>query len=142
MLSFTSYIVVNIIVLIPAIPYWVLVDFDATLFWIGVVGSIINTLGLVAVQNALSTGPSGPVSALCTVNNVLLVIVESIKTGKVPNPYEFAGLFAGMFGALILVIPEYLCCCCMSKKKDEEEDKKGEGNKVEMDRLLPNEQSN
>ena len=72
--------------------------------------------------------------------NVMLVIIESIKTKRVPNPYEFAGLFSGMLGALILVIPEYLCCCCMSKKKGEEEEK--ETNKVELDRLLPNEQSN
>ena len=47
-LGFTSYIVVNLIVLVAAIPYWVIVDFDATLFWIGCIGSVINTLGLVA----------------------------------------------------------------------------------------------
>lgn len=66
-LSFTSYIVVNIIVLVAAIPYWVLYDFDESLFWTGIIGSVINTLGLVSVQNALSTGPTGPVSALTTV---------------------------------------------------------------------------
>ena len=48
-ISFTSYFVVNVIVLIFAIPYWVMVDFSPYLFWIGIIGSLINTLGLVCV---------------------------------------------------------------------------------------------
>ena len=137
-LSFTAYLVTNVIVLIAAIPYWVIVDFDFNLFWIGIVGAVINTLGLVSVQVALSSGPSGPVSALTTVQNVALVIIEAIKNKRVPNPYEFVGLIFGMAGALILVIPEYLCPCCIRKKKEnEDEEDNKDGKKEELKELLP-----
>jgi drug/metabolite transporter (DMT)-like permease len=48
-ISFSAYFVVNIIVLIVAIPYWVQVDFSQSLFWIGFIGSVINTLGIVCI---------------------------------------------------------------------------------------------
>ena len=47
-LSFSAYLLVNTIVMICAIVYWVKTNsFDQRLFWLGLAGSIINTLGIV-----------------------------------------------------------------------------------------------
>ena len=48
-LSFTSYLLVNIVVLLVGIPYWRDHGFDQKLFWMGLIGSIVNTLGIVCI---------------------------------------------------------------------------------------------
>jgi drug/metabolite transporter (DMT)-like permease len=124
-IAFSAYIVVNIVILIAAIPYWVLVHFSLKLYLLGLVGAIVNTLGLTAVQIALSCGPAGPVSALTTVSNLALVVIEAIKHKAVPRPLEFIGLFTGMIGALIFVIPDVFrvifCFCCLDWLAEPEE---------------------
>ena len=105
-ISFTSYFIVNVIVMIVAIPYWSMYGFSQYLFWLGLVGSIINTLGIVCIQNALSLGPAGPVSAIAAVSAVLLVVVEAVKHSKMLSIMETIGLVLGIYGALILVIPD------------------------------------
>ena len=98
------------------IPYWIYVDFSWYHFWVGLGSAIINTLGLVAVANAFRTGPGGPVSAITSISNVILVVVEAIKKKRMPTVFELAGLVFGIFGSLVLVIPGYfrywLCCLC------------------------------
>ena len=48
-LAFTGYFVVNVIVIISAMVFWSSwgMNFDHYLFWLGLAGSIINTLGIV-----------------------------------------------------------------------------------------------
>ena len=46
-LSFSSYFGVNSLILIFALVYWNTVAFSHYLFWLGMVGSIINTFGIV-----------------------------------------------------------------------------------------------
>lgn len=60
-ISFNSYFIVNVIITIVAVFYYQTHYFDMNLFWVGLFGSIVNTLGIVCIQNALSTGPCGPV---------------------------------------------------------------------------------
>jgi len=48
-ISFSAYLFVNILVMIAAIPYWMNNGFSQYLFWLGLVGSIINTLGIVFI---------------------------------------------------------------------------------------------
>ena len=48
-ISFSSYLLVNVIVMIFAIPYWIHYGFSQYLFWLGLIGSIINTLGIVCI---------------------------------------------------------------------------------------------
>lgn len=69
-------------------------------------GSIVNTLGLVCIQNAISLGPGGPVSAIAQVNCILLVIVEAIKHKRMLFWMEIIGLVLGVYGSMILVIPD------------------------------------
>lgn len=78
-LSFSSYFIVNFIIMIYAIIYWQSHPFDSYLFWFGLAGSIVNTLGIVCIQNALSLGPAGPVSAMAASASFFLVIIEAIK---------------------------------------------------------------
>jgi drug/metabolite transporter (DMT)-like permease len=119
-LAFTCYLVVNVVVLIIAIPYWSSYGFSKYLFWMGLVGSIVNTLGIVCIQNAMSRGPGGPVSAIASVSCILLVIIEAIKNNRMLFWMEIIGLILGIYGSLILVIPEHIekyCCCCIFKKR-------------------------
>ena len=48
-ISFTSFAIVKALVLIAAIPYWVQVEFDQYLFWVGGIGSILNTIGITCI---------------------------------------------------------------------------------------------
>jgi drug/metabolite transporter (DMT)-like permease len=126
-ISFSAFGVVNVLVLCAAIPYWINVSFNQYLLWVGGVGAIINTLGLVCIQNALKLGPAGPVSAIAATSTVLLVIIEAAKHARMISVYEGIGLIFGVYGALILVIPEKFECCypCWSKHlepADTEED--------------------
>ena len=76
-LSFSTYLLVNFIILMVAISLWYTetLPFNRYLFWIGFGGSCFNTLGNVCQNMALSNGPAGPVSALVALSNILLVIV-------------------------------------------------------------------
>lgn len=82
------------------------VEFSFYYFWIGLVSAIINTLGLVAIANAFRSGPGGPVSAVSSISNILLVVIECIKTHEIPTILQWVGLILGIVGSLILVIPD------------------------------------
>ena len=107
-LSFSSYLLVNSFVMIFAIIYWVKTDsFEPRLFWMGLAGSIVNTLGLVCVQNAVICGPAGPASALANSGNIFLTIIEAVKNEKIPKWPEIIGLVIGTLGAMIIVVPKW-----------------------------------
>lgn len=106
LLSFSSYFIVNLIILIFAVVFWQFHPFNRRLFWIGTVGSIINTIGIGCITMAIQKGPMGPVSALSATSNILLVIVEAIRNQKVPSWIELLALVFGFLGGLELVFPE------------------------------------
>lgn len=105
-LSMSAIFAVNLIVLIFAIVFWSTHQFSIDLFWIGLVGSIINTIGLTCINTAISCGPLGPVSSIGACSNILLVIVEAVRHAKVPTYIELISLVLGFIGALVLVIPD------------------------------------
>lgn len=105
-LSFSSNLVVNSTILIFALIYWNIVAFSQYLFWLGMVGSIINTFGIVFMQNAMAIGPAGPASALAAVSNLLLVVIEAVKNQEMLSLLEIISLLFGTFGAMILVVPD------------------------------------
>lgn len=104
-LSMSSFLVVNVFVIIIAMIYWSSHSFSMYLFWIGTFGAIINSAGLACMNTAISTGPMGPVSAIGACANIFLALVEAVKHQKVPSYIEFIALFLGFSGALELVIP-------------------------------------
>jgi len=84
-LSMSTYLCVNIFILIGAIVYWTLVDFNSYYFLIGTFASIVNTIGLSVVNKAISCGPMGPVAAIIAISNILLVIVTALRSMKMPS---------------------------------------------------------
>ena len=114
-LSFGSYGVVNFIMIIAAVSYWNTQGIDWYLFWVGVIGSSINSVGIVCIQNAIAVGPAGPASALAAMSTLMLVVVQVIKNQKMLGLFELLGFILGLFGVLVLVIPQTifkLFCCC------------------------------
>ena len=123
-ISMTAYFWVNLIILIAAIVYWQSHIFSRDLFWIGLIGSIINTVGLTCMNTAISCGPMGPVSSIGACSNILLVVVEALKHWTVPSYIELISLLLGFAGAIELVMPEKvhglarkLCCAERSEKQ-------------------------
>ncbi len=107
-MSHGAFSLINLVILIAAIVFWATVEFDAKLFVIGLIGSIINTIGIVCAVNAIATGPAGPASALITVSRILLTVEEAIRFRKIPFVLEFVGLIVGLTGAMVLTIPDVL----------------------------------
>ena len=78
--TFTTISTVNFLTAIVAICYFNQVGgFNMKLFWIGMVGSFFDTLGIVAITKAFSCGPAGLISALCTSTNILLTLIEALR---------------------------------------------------------------
>ena len=105
-LSMSAYFCVNSLIFTFAIIFWQFHTFTKELFWIGLLGSIINTFGLTSLNTAYTSGPMGPVSAISACANIMLVVVESVKRRTLPHYLELIALLFGFGGALELVIPE------------------------------------
>lgn len=119
-LAFSSYLSVNLLVMIVALFYWhTYQNFSTYLFWWGLIGCVINTLGLVCFTNAMSCGPCGPIAAIAATPSFFLVVIESIKGGKLISMTETIALIFGFYGVLVLVIPDFfarICCfCCLDR---------------------------
>ena len=82
-LQFSAATIMSTLTLACAIVFWYFnphdfyKSFNIYLFWWGFLGSIINILGLVSLQFAISTGPAGPISAFVSISNVLFTVIES-----------------------------------------------------------------
>jgi drug/metabolite transporter (DMT)-like permease len=117
-MSFASYVVSNIIILIIAVIYWNLdgsIPFDQKIFWLGFISSSFHTLGSACISKAYAMGPTGPVAAVTCICNVGLIFVEAVKTWKWLTNLQSIGVLLGIFGSAMLVIPDemekYVLCC-------------------------------
>ena len=87
--------------------YWRSVEpFDSKLFLIGIAGSILDTVGKSFIQTAFARGPAGPVTAFVEMNNVLLIILDSIRTWTLPSGLEILGFILGISGGLCFVFQQ------------------------------------
>lgn len=77
--AYSTIMLVNLIVLIPSIIYWVYYGFDSILFWIGLVGNFADAIGIAMLTKAISNGPIGLIAALATTTNLFLTLIEAIK---------------------------------------------------------------
>jgi len=68
----------------------------------------MNTLGMVCISNAISTGPIGPSSAIASTSHILLVIIQVIQSNTIFTSLKGAGVVLGVLGTLLLVIPDTL----------------------------------
>lgn len=118
----TSCISSFVILMLGIVWYWRAVEpFNTYLFSIGILGSILDTVGKSCIQNAYSKGPAGPVAAFVEMNNVLLIIAEAFRTWMIPSSFEIVGFVLGITGGLAFVFPDKLhkfkdsvktCCGC------------------------------
>ena len=114
-MSFSTYLISNVVVLIVAITYWTYHSFSIYCFWIGFIASSLGTVGMVGLTKAYAHGPGGPVAAICSICNIGLVLIEAIKHWRWLSNLETIGVVIGIFGSCILVLPEpmekYILCC-------------------------------
>lgn len=100
----TSSVTSFIVLLIGVFWYWRSVQpFDTKLFLIGIVGSILDTIGKSFIQTAFSRGPAGPVTAFVEMNNIWLIVLDSIRTWTLPSWLELLGFLLGISGGLCFV---------------------------------------
>jgi len=103
----TSAFASTVILLVGILWYWRCVEpFSKKLFFIGIAGSILDTMGKSFIVSAYSKGPAGPVSACVELNNILLVIGESIRNRVAPTKLEIIGFFLGIGGGMVFSIPD------------------------------------
>ena len=76
------------------------------LYTLGFLSAIFDTLGKICVQTAYSKGPAGAVAAFVEMNNVALVIIESIRTRKPPTFMEGLGFILVICGAFVIILSE------------------------------------
>lgn len=121
-LTFSTFIGVNLLILIFAIPYWVQHGFVQKFFWLGFVGNFVDSVGLVAVTEAFACGPAGPVAAICSTTNLLMVLIEAIKHHRMLTKFELIGFILAVIGNIVIILPDYCekyCfCLCIKKKKN------------------------
>ena len=101
--------------------------FEWSKFINGSIASALNLAGCLFVITCFSTGaPAGPASALVNMQTVLVVIIAAIASGIMPSWIEIVGLLIGIFGAMLLTIPDiikacfYRVFCCRSLPKPQE----------------------
>lgn len=110
-----SFIYTNVLVFVAALIYWSRVrPIDWYIFGLSTLGSLIDILSINLLYFALSRGPGGPITAICSMSAVLALIIEAIKLRKAPTWIEFIGLIFGLIGALEFVVPHLVhrvfCC--------------------------------
>jgi drug/metabolite transporter (DMT)-like permease len=114
-LQFTSYFVVNSLILVAAIIFWTTSkNFSPLLFWIGFGGSMLNTLGIVCAQNAMAKGPMGPSIAISNTNFILFALGQVVIFNNSLSPMEIIGMLVQFLGSMVTVIPhwfESIFCC-------------------------------
>ena len=74
-------------------------------FWLGLAGGFLDSVGIVCCSKAYSEGPCGIVSAIITLINLILTIIEAIKHNRNLSQMEWVGLVLGIYGALLLAVP-------------------------------------
>jgi drug/metabolite transporter (DMT)-like permease len=104
--TFSTTAFISIFLIIYAGSYqWVHKEFDIELLYRGVFGSFFDVIGIACMETAFSKGPAGAVSALLSVESLLMMIYDSVFMRKWPSILEFVGFFIGIEGVLIMIFP-------------------------------------
>ena len=105
-LGYGAFTLASIFNMVFALYYWMRVEFIKRLFVVGFFGSIINTIGLVCQVNALAIGPPGPSTALANIQNIILLVTQSVRYMRAPTILEVMGIMVGLTGSLVLTVPQ------------------------------------
>ena len=84
-------------------------SFDMAKWVNGFIASLFNLIGSLFAISSYATGcPIGPCSALITTQTIVVVVASAILTQTMPPRLQIIGLLFGIFGAMLLTIPEQL----------------------------------
>ena len=104
--TFSTILFVNTFAVIGSIYYFSYTGtFSMYCFWLGLAGGFLDSVGIVCCSKAYSEGPCGIVSAILTLVNLILTIIEAIKHNRNLSQMEWVGLVLGIYGALLLAVP-------------------------------------
>ena len=123
-ISYFAFGTTNLVLFVAAIAFWTqssTTSFNWDAFKWGTLGSIINTLGKICVQNACAKGPAGPASAIVSTNGILLLLFDNFVRGKVLRTTDIIAVAVGIFGCIYMTIPRQLeslfrCVFCCREK--------------------------
>lgn len=115
-----SFLYPSIPVLIGAAIFWLHVSRPNTqILLLSTIGSLIDIMSIALVYIALSKGPGGPITAICSMSSVLAMFIEAVRHRKLPSWLEFLALVFGLLGALEFVVPKLvhkIFCNCYNIK--------------------------
>ena len=124
-LNFATIGCYNSLLLIIGISHWVYHDdFSQKWFWVGFGGSIMSAIGVSSLMKSVSCGPIGPAFAISGVYPPILVIIEAFRNHEMITTIEIISIFFGMYGVLVMVIPNFFskyCFCCIKRFQIEAE---------------------
>lgn len=105
-LMMSSFLVPNLFIMVIAIYVWTCVhSISWYVFFVGTVGSVIDSMAMNLIYIALSKGPGGPITAIVSTCSVFITLFETIRHKKMPSYIELIGLLIGIIGALEFVVP-------------------------------------
>ena len=102
------------------------IEFNLGHFIRGSFGSLGNLSGTVWIIAAFNSdgAPFGPILALVNMQAILVMIVDAVRSQTLPYSLQFVGLALGIFGALLLTVPDHVLalfrcifCCQQDNSK-------------------------
>ena len=66
------------------------------------ISSFIDMFALIIISEALNMGHGAPVGALCSVQTIIMTILNAIFYGEVPLLNHWAGMAVGVVGTIVL----------------------------------------
>ena len=99
-----SFVGSVVLVIVGLVGFYNQMNITGSIFTIGFLSAIFDTLGKVCVQTAYANGPAGAVASTVEINNVFLVIIEAFRTHRIPGGLEILGFFFVIVGTFVLIL--------------------------------------
>ena len=66
------------------------------------ISSFIDMFALIVISEALNMGHGAPVGALCSVQTIIMTILNAVFYGEIPLMNHWAGMVVGVLGTVVL----------------------------------------
>jgi len=108
-LSYFTFGLSSMFLLVIAVVVWTngsTQAFNPSSFLWGTLGSIINFVGKLCVQNAAANGPLGPAMAIVSTTSIFLIAVEVLFYNQILVLTDWIAIVLGLFGIFELIFPQ------------------------------------
>jgi drug/metabolite transporter (DMT)-like permease len=119
-LTMSTIFIVGVLEFLWSIYYFATEGIDWHLFWLGLLGSMMDTAGCVLAMNAYSTGPLSIIAAMVNTDYIYMILLDILRTRKLPHTFEYLALGFGVFGTMHFIVPSFMenriykrFCCCL-----------------------------